>query len=103
VKRPVWLAAGVALGVGGTLWAEQRVRRRMRRLADRLSPDSMAAEARDRARDAGERVRAAVESGRREQRRTEEALWQDLGRRDDGLGRPHDVGPGRPGHRSTHR
>jgi hypothetical protein len=101
VKRPTWLVAGVALGVGGTLWAEQRVRRQMRRMADRLTPEGMVAGARDRARGAGDRVRGAFESGRREQQRTEDALWQDLGgRASNGYAAPRG---GPPEHHSTRR
>lgn len=32
MRRPLWLGAGVALGVGGTLWAELRLRRWIKRL-----------------------------------------------------------------------
>ena len=64
MRRPVWLAAGMALGVGGTLWAEQRVRRAARRAAGRLAPEQVAADARQSVRQVGDRVRAAVDAGR---------------------------------------
>jgi hypothetical protein len=82
MRRPVWLAAGVALGVGGTLWAEQRVRRGVRQAVAKLSPDQMAAGARDSVRLLGDRVRGAVDAGRAEAARREDELWDELeGRR----------------------
>jgi len=74
MRRPLWLAAGAALGVGGTLWAE----RRLRRVADRLTPPSLATEAGKSVRRLGDRVQAAVAAGRQERERREEELWVEL-------------------------
>ena len=38
MKRPLWLGAGVAIGVSGTLWAELRLRRWGRRAMAALGP-----------------------------------------------------------------
>ncbi len=95
IRRPLWLAAGVAMGVGGTLWAEQRVRRQVRRLGDAVAPTAVASAVRGAATGTGERVRSAVAVGRQERRRREDELWQDLSPgaavprgRDRGTGRP---------------
>jgi hypothetical protein len=77
IGRPLWLAAGVAVGVGGTLWAERRVRRAV----DRLTPESVAAGAGRSVRRLGDRVQAAVAAGREARDRREEELWADLGGR----------------------
>ncbi len=77
MRRPLWLAAGAALGVGGTLWAE----RRLRRAAERLTPPSLAAEAGRSVRRLGDRVQAAVAAGREERERREAELWAELGER----------------------
>jgi hypothetical protein len=74
MRRPLWLAAGAALGVGGTLWAE----RRLRRVAERLTPPSLATETAKSVRRLGDRVQAAVAAGREERERREEELWADL-------------------------
>jgi hypothetical protein len=105
MRRPVWLAAGMALGVGGTLWAEQRVRRGLRRATERLTPEHVAAEARASARQLGGRVRDAVDAARQAHDTREAELWEDL---DAGRLPPMPVGedrwvrlPGtvaRPGH-----
>jgi hypothetical protein len=80
MRRPLWLAAGAALGVGGTLWAE----RRLRRVAERLTPPALAAEAGRSVRRLGDRVQAAVAAGREERVRREEELWAELGGRPPG-------------------
>ena len=80
MRRPLWLGAGVALGVGGTLWAEQQVRRRVRRLSSALTPAGAADELRRSARAAGDRVRGAVDEARLERRRREAELWAGLER-----------------------
>lgn len=84
MRRPVWLGAGVALGVGGTLWAQQRVRRGVRKAVDRLTPEHVAAGARESVRDLGARVRAAVETAQEVKVSREAELWEELGAR----GRP---------------
>jgi hypothetical protein len=104
MRRPVWLAAGVAIGVGGTLWAEQRVRRRIRQVSDRLRPQGLMDGARGRSDAARARVRAALDAGRDERAAREEELWREL----DGGPRPHTTprgrtAPGRHGRRTTPR
>jgi hypothetical protein len=79
MKRPLWLGAGIALGVGGTLWAEQRVRRQLRRAVAVLSPGGAADAASRSARQAGDRVRVAVGAARLERSRREAELWASLG------------------------
>ncbi len=78
IRRPLWVATGVVIGVGGTLWAEQRVRRGLQQAADRLTPQHVAAGARDTVRGLGTRVRGALEAGRDERDRTEAELWEGL-------------------------
>lgn len=78
IRRPLWLGAGVALGVGGTLWAEQRVRRRLRELSAALTPAGAADGVRRSARAAGERLRSAADEARLERRRREAELWAGL-------------------------
>lgn len=80
IRRPLWLGAGMAIGVGGTLWAEQRVKRRVRQLSAALTPAGAADALRREARGAGERVRAAVDDARLERRRREAELWAELER-----------------------
>jgi hypothetical protein len=79
IRRPLWLGVGVALGVGGTLWAEQRVRRTLRQAAERLTPEHAVGQARA-------RVRAAVSEGRRTRDAREAELWGQLSTRE---GSPH--------------
>lgn len=95
MRRPLWLAAGMAVGVGGTLWAEQRVRRQVRRLSDAVAPTRLAAGARAAAQGTGARVRNAVEAGRDEKVRRQAELWRDLALEAAG----DDVSPGRSGRR----
>jgi histidinol-phosphate/aromatic aminotransferase/cobyric acid decarboxylase-like protein len=79
LRRPVWLAAGVVVGVGGTLWAERRVRAELRRAADRLSPSGLGqATARSAAR-AGARMTSAVDAAREGRARREAELRRELG------------------------
>ena len=101
MKRPVWLAAGVALGVGGTLWAEQRVRRVVRQATSRLSPEHVAAGAVDSVRQAGSRIRDAVDAGRAARAEREEELWADLeaARPASGMQATNGARGGRPGRR----
>ena len=81
-KRTFWLATGVAVGAGSTLWAERKVRRTLQQAAARLQPDAIVVEvgrsARQVAGSAGDRVRDAVWSGRDEMQRREEELWAEL-------------------------
>lgn len=79
MRRPMWLAAGLAVGVGGTLWAEQRLRRRVRRAVALLSPTVAGNEAVKAAREMGEKVRDAVGVARAERHRHEMELWRRMG------------------------
>ena len=76
VKRPFWMAVGAAMGVTGTLWAEQQVRRRLRQAGDAVRPQAWAAAARE----AQGRLREAARAGGTERRRREEELWDRLQR-----------------------
>lgn len=80
IRRPLWLGAGVAIGVGGTLWAEQRVKRRVHQLSAALTPTGAADGLRRSAQAAGHRVRAAVDDARLERRRREAELWAEIER-----------------------
>ncbi len=81
-KRTFWLATGVVIGAGSSLWAERKVRRSVQQATARLQPDAIVVEvgrsARHVAGTAGGRVRDAVTSGRDEMQRREEELWADL-------------------------
>ncbi|HEX4082906.1 MAG TPA: hypothetical protein VHX40_08070 [Acidimicrobiales bacterium] len=95
MKRPFWFGTGLAAGVAGTLWAEQRIRRQMAR----LTPNYVANQA---VRQIGDRVRSAVDAGRQERDRREAELWAELDRR---TGVPTAVptpGPERPAPRGRH-
>ena len=73
IRRPMWLAAGTALGAGGTLWLEHRLRRRVQAWLPHEG-DPLAT-----VRQVGGRVRAAAEAGRTERARREAELWCQLG------------------------
>ncbi len=79
IRRPLWLAAGAALGVGGTVWT----RRRLERLSRRVRPAAVAGDLAsmvDRTRrQTADRVRDALDTGRKEALRREDDLWHDLG------------------------
>lgn len=79
IRRPMWLGTGIVIGVGATLWAEQRVRRRVRRAMDLLTPTVAGHETLQAARQMGARVRDAVDVARLERRRQETELWRRLG------------------------
>jgi hypothetical protein len=81
MRRPWWVGAGVLLGVGGTLWAEQRVKKGVAQITERLTAENLANEARRSVTRFGARARSAVEVGREERSRRERELWDDLGRR----------------------
>lgn len=102
IRRPLWLGAGVAIGVGTTLWAEQQVRRRVRRAVDLLSPMVAGSEALDAARAMGGRVRDAVDAARAERLRHEAELWHRLGEVPPGR-RPHRLAPQPPETRAVPR
>jgi hypothetical protein len=77
----MWLAAGAALGAGGTIW----VRRRLDRLSRRVRPTAVAGDLVsmvDRTRrGAADRVRDAVDTGRTQAQRRQDDLLRDLGTR----------------------
>ncbi|HUI04494.1 MAG TPA: hypothetical protein VLZ77_13205 [Acidimicrobiales bacterium] len=81
MRRPVWLAAGAALGAGGTVWA----RRRLDRLSRRMRPGSVGTEIAsmvDRTRrGASHRVRDALSAGRADAQRRQDELWHQLSAR----------------------
>ncbi len=79
MRRPMWLGAGIVLGVGATLWAEQRVRRRVRRAVDLLTPSAAANEVAGLVRHAGDRAREAFDAARVERHRHELELWRRIG------------------------
>ena len=76
MRRARWLATGVALGAGGTIWAK----RRLGSLQGRLEPTRVAGDLADATR---ERVRAAVGAGRAQAHKRETEIrtrlehWQD--------------------------
>lgn len=84
-KRTVWMVTGIVVGAGSSLWAERRVRRTFHQAAARMQPDALAAEvgraAQHAAVTAGERLRSALDAGRDEMHRHEEALWAELAER----------------------
>lgn len=81
-KRAFWMTAGMAVGVGSTLWAERKIRRTVEQATARLQPDALVVEvgrsARHVVEGTGDRVRAALASGRAEMERREEELWEEL-------------------------
>jgi hypothetical protein len=80
---------GAAVGFGGTVWAQRRVKRRV----VRFLPDRMSADVVQRARYLAEDVRIALDEGREAMRAREEELRRQLGapgaaRASAELGRP---------------
>jgi hypothetical protein len=71
MRRARWLATGVALGAGGTIWAK----RRLGGLQDRLETNRVAADLADATR---ERVKAALSAGRTQAQRREEEIRTKL-------------------------
>ena len=78
IRRPFWLAAGAALGAGGTVWAQ----RRLERLSRRVRPSAMAtglAHVAERTRQGtSDRFRRALDAGRADAQRREDDLWRAL-------------------------
>lgn len=79
IRRPMWFGAGVIAGVAGTMWAERRVRRQLRRAVEVLSPTGAGQEVMRSAREATARVQVAMDAARIERRRREAELWHRLG------------------------
>jgi hypothetical protein len=63
-KRTRWLGTGLALGVGGSIWAQ----RKAKEVAARYSPSGVAGVAADVARGLPSEVKAALEEGRQAMR-----------------------------------
>ena len=78
MRRPLWLAAGMAIGAGGTLWTRRRLERLSRRLERGAVTADLVALADRSAHGAMHRVRAAVDVGRAAARRREDALRREL-------------------------
>lgn len=76
MRRARWLATGVALGAGGTIWAK----RRLGALQGRLEPGRVAGDLADATRD---RFRAAVGAGREQAQRRESEIRARLEKRQD--------------------
>lgn len=78
IRRVSWLAAGIAVGAGGSLWA----RRRFEMLSDRLKSGELSTDivnVAGRGASAGAaRLRRAVEEGRVSARTREDRLWHEL-------------------------
>jgi hypothetical protein len=70
-KRTRWLATGVAIGAGGSIWAK----RRLGSLQGQLEPQRVAGAIADATRD---RVRAAVGAGRAQAQQREEEIRTKL-------------------------
>lgn len=79
IRRPLWFGAGVAAGMAGTVWAQRRVRRQFRRVAQAISPTAAGQETMRAAREATARLQVAVDAARTERRRREAELWRRLG------------------------
>ncbi len=82
IRRPLWLAAGAALGVGGTVWTRRRVEQLSRRVRPTAVATEVASMVERTRRGAADRVRDAVDTGRSEAQRRADSLWQDLSARD---------------------
>jgi hypothetical protein len=70
-KRARWLATGVALGAGGTIWAKRRIVD----LSERFEAGRVASDVADATRG---RVRSAVEAGRAQAQRREAEIRTSL-------------------------
>ena len=95
---------GAAVGFGGSVWAQRRVKRTV----ERYLPDRMGADVAQRARYLADDVRDALDEGREAMRVREEELRRQLGvvgpRRPDERGARRALPAGKPGpHRSRRR
>ena len=75
----MWLATGVVVGVGGTLWTQQRVRKAIEQAQARLSPEHVVRGAARSAQGIPARVRAANAAAAEERRRRERELRERFG------------------------
>jgi hypothetical protein len=77
-RRLLWVGVGAVAGSGATVW----VRRRVERLSQKMTPDSIAGGVKTMvdtgARSTADRVRRSVDSGRNAARRREHQLRHDL-------------------------
>jgi hypothetical protein len=78
----LWLAAGAALGVGGTVWTRRRVEQLSRRVRPTAVATEVASIVERTRRTAADRVRDALDTGRTEAQRRQDDLWNDLAGRD---------------------
>ena len=78
MRRPMWLAAGAALGAGGTVWAQRRLQRLTRRVRPTAVANQLVSRAERTRRTAADKVRDALDTGRSEARRRQDDLWRDL-------------------------
>jgi len=78
MRRASWLVAGVGIGAGGALWARRRLEVLSERLRSRELPGDIAKVAGRGARAGAQRVRVAVDDGRRSAREREDDLWRGL-------------------------
>ena len=85
IRRPLWLAAGAALGAGGTVWAQRRIGRLTRRVRPTAVATGIAAAVERTKTGTTERVRGAIEAGRADAQRRQDDLWRDLTPRDRAL------------------
>lgn len=80
MRRARWLATGVALGAGGTIWAK----RRLVDLQGRFEPVRVVGDVADATKN---RVQAAVGEGRAQAQRREQEIRAVLESRDSRVGR----------------
>jgi hypothetical protein len=69
-KRLFWLCVGTVVGLGGSFWAQRRLRQRI----ERYAPERVAQQVSSSARALGADVRAAAQEGRAAMREREESL-----------------------------
>jgi len=97
IRRPLWLATGVVVGVGGTLWTQQRVRKVIDQAQARLSPEHVVRGAARSAQGIPARVRAANAAAAQERRRRERELRERFAYPTGGDAAPDLAVVGRPG------
>jgi len=85
IKRVRWMGAGLAVGVGGSLWAERKVKSVLARYA----PAALGGSAVDRVKVLPGEIRAALREGRTAMREREAELRADSAE-------PARQSPGRP-------
>ena len=78
MRRPLWLAAGMAIGAGATLWTGRQLERLSRRLERGTMGADLASLADRSTHAAARRVRAAVDAGRTAARRREDDLRREI-------------------------